>query len=57
MNVIESKKLRRGMQAENRTHFSSSRSRAGGMISRTDVAIAGTTHFSTLSRSTSSAFW
>ncbi|MDW9359901.1 hypothetical protein GOA59_10285 [Sinorhizobium meliloti] len=26
MNVIDSKKLRRGMRAENRTHFSSSRS-------------------------------
>ncbi|RVI61965.1 hypothetical protein CN187_28590 [Sinorhizobium meliloti] len=28
MNVIDSKKLRPGMRAENRTHFSSSRSRA-----------------------------
>ncbi|MDX0285349.1 hypothetical protein GOC63_02820 [Sinorhizobium meliloti] len=27
MNVIDSKKLRRGMRAENRTHFSSSRSK------------------------------
>ncbi|MDW9354326.1 hypothetical protein GOA59_06195 [Sinorhizobium meliloti] len=26
MSVIDSKKLRRGMRAENRTHFSSSRS-------------------------------
>ncbi|MDW9594320.1 hypothetical protein GOA63_19145 [Sinorhizobium meliloti] len=57
MNVIDSKNLRRGMRAENRTRISSSRSRAGVMIRRTDVAIAGTTHFSTLSRSTSSAFW
>ncbi|RVE94861.1 hypothetical protein CN234_36520, partial [Sinorhizobium meliloti] len=29
MNVIDSKKLRPGMRAENRTHFSSSRSSAG----------------------------
>ncbi|MDW9812223.1 hypothetical protein GOC15_26985 [Sinorhizobium meliloti] len=57
MNVIDSKNLRRGMRAENRTRISSSRSRAGVMIRRTDVAIAGTTHFSTLSCSTSSAFW
>ncbi|MDW9468911.1 hypothetical protein GOA66_22810 [Sinorhizobium meliloti] len=30
MNVIASKKLRRGMRAENRSHFSSSRSISPG---------------------------
>ncbi|MQX23174.1 hypothetical protein GHJ84_19815 [Sinorhizobium meliloti] len=34
MSVIDSKKLRRGMRAENRTHFSSSRSDQGMIFSR-----------------------
>ncbi|MQW20257.1 hypothetical protein CN138_30880 [Sinorhizobium meliloti] len=36
MDVIDSKKLRRGMRAENRAHFSSSRSSLRVLVHRND---------------------